>query len=107
MHILDMSYMFSFMEFKSGHQDSDIQLETEWACDLGEKSTLGVWVEKCQSTKMAVTSMSKDEISQRQYANGEKIGTSNGRGISKDRSKRKSREESVAKAKVGESLQGQ
>lgn len=37
----------------------------------------------------------------------ENIGASRGRGISKNRSKRKPREESVAKAKVGESLQGQ
>lgn len=69
MHILGMSYMFHSVDFKFGHQDSDIRLEVEWACDLGEKSILGVWVEKCQSTEMAVASMNKDKILQRQHAN--------------------------------------
>lgn len=61
--------MVSFVEFKFEHPDSDIQLEVEQACDLGEKSVLCAWVEECQSTKMAVASMNKDEISQRQHAN--------------------------------------
>lgn len=37
--MLGMSYMFGFVEFKFGLQDSDIQLEAEWPCDLGEVCT--------------------------------------------------------------------
>ena len=69
MHILGRSYGFSFVEFEFGHPHSDIQLEVEQASDLGKKSVLHVWVEEHQSTKMAIASMIKDEISQRQHAN--------------------------------------
>ena len=55
---------------------------------------------------MGIEGIHKDEISQRQGADWEKIGTNIGRGTSNDWGKGEPRESSVAKAYIGESFQG-
>lgn len=56
-----MSSMFSFAEFNFRHQESGIQLEVGWVCNLREKSALvSIGLGSCQSTEIEFEGMHKD-----------------------------------------------
>lgn len=100
--------MFCVVWFNFGHHSTAIQLKVGSVWNLGVKSALGgVGLASCQSTEMGIEGMHKDEISQRQGADWEKIGTNIGRGTSNDWGKGEPRESSVAKAYIGKSFQGE